>query len=90
MIPAKKNKFAEISHCFEGRDFIIFVSFDKANFGNEIKHFLLLFANSFCYYFLRISKYWKIHQPTIEISTNPPCYRFITCYHLVFKDERDK
>ena len=33
-----------ISHCFEGRDFIIFVSFDKADFGNEVKRFIAIFV----------------------------------------------
>ena len=86
LIPAGNNKFVEISHCFEGRDFIIFVPFDKTNFGIEIKHFIATIAKKTSEVF---SKHWKIHQPTVEISTNPPCHRLITCYHLVFKAERD-
>ena len=87
MNPAEKNKFVEISHCFEGRDFIIFVSFDKANFGNEINHFIATIAKKTIEVF---SMHWKIDQPTVEISANPPCYCFITCYHLVFKVETNE
>ena len=76
LIPVEKNKFLDISHCCEGRDFIIFVFFDKANFGNEIKHFIATIAKKTNAVF---SKHWKIHQPSVEIGTNPPWCHFITC-----------
>ena len=66
LIPTEKNKFVDIV-----------VSFDKANFGDEKK------KNSITTIEKKtnevFSKHWKIRQPTVEISTNPPCYCFITC-----------
>ena len=67
LILTEKNKFVDIV-----------VSFDKANFGDEKKK-----KNSITTIEKKtnevFSKHWKIHQPTVEISTNPPCYCFITC-----------
>ena len=35
------------------------------------------------------SKHWKVHQPIVELGANPPCHCFITCYHLMFRIERE-
>ena len=40
-LPIEERKYVEISHVVGCSDFVIFVSYDKKNFGGEIKNFLL-------------------------------------------------
>ena len=70
LVPGEKKEFVELSHCFDEENFMIFISFDKDNFSDEIHRFVAPIVEKTSEVF---SKHWKVHRPIIESGANPPC-----------------
>ena len=86
LLPIEKQEFIEISHVEGCNEFIIFVSYDKKNFGGEIKQFIsdiIQKAKESDLY----QYHWKVHRPIVEETKNWPCDRFIDCFNITFPAE---
>ena len=76
LLPLEIRKYTEISHVVGCSDFVIFVSFNKKNFGGEIRN---------------VSSYgWKVHRPLIEETKNQNCYRFTDRFNICFTAKKKK
>ena len=64
-LPIEKRKYLEISHVVSCSDFVIFISYDKKNFGAEIKNFVSDIIEEAKK--SELSRYgWKVHRPLVE------------------------
>ena len=82
----RKQEFVEISHVIGCNEFTIFVSYDKKNFGGEIKqlisHIIQKAKQSALYQY-----HWKVHRHIVEETKNWPCDRFIDRFNITFTAE---